>query len=63
MKLSAEENAMLAGEFGLVPQIVIQHQIKVGSFVGAHDFVPVSQAHVMADRPRGWAPTDWGLFP
>ena len=25
------------------------HQIKVGDFFGARDFVPVTQAHIMAD--------------
>ncbi len=27
----------------------MQHQIKVGEFFGAEDFVPVTQAHIMAD--------------
>ncbi|MDQ6629188.1 MAG: aconitase X catalytic domain-containing protein [Pseudomonadota bacterium] len=49
MKLNDDEKAMLAGELGRVPQIAIEHQIKVGDFFGAADFVPVSQAHVMAD--------------
>ena len=40
---------MLAGEMGPVRQLALQHQIKVGSFFGAADFVPVTQAHVMAD--------------
>lgn len=60
MKLNAEENAMLAGELGPVPQIAIQHQIKVGTFFGARDFVPVSQAHVMADTESlGEAGVQW----
>lgn len=49
MKLNDEEQAMLAGEMGRVPQIAIEHQIKVGDFFNAFDFVPVTQAHVMAD--------------
>ena len=49
MKLNEEEKAMLAGEFGPVRQIAIEHQIKVGEFFGAADLVPVSQAHIMAD--------------
>jgi len=49
MKLNSEEKAMLAGELGPVPREAIQHQIKVGDFFGARDFVPVSQAHIMAD--------------
>ena len=49
MKLNDEEQAMLAGDMGRVPQIAIEHQIKVGDFFGAPDFVPVTQAHIMAD--------------
>lgn len=40
---------MFAGEMGPVRQIALRHQIKVGDFFGAPDFVPVSQAHIMAD--------------
>lgn len=40
---------MLAGEMGPVRQIALRHQIAVGEFFGAEDFVPVTQAHVMAD--------------
>ncbi len=40
---------MLAGELGRAPQRAIQHQIKVGDFFGAADFVPVTQVHIMAD--------------
>ncbi len=49
MKLTSEEKAMLAGEMGRVPKLAIEHQLKVGDFFGAKDFVPVTQAHVMAD--------------
>ena len=49
MNLNQEEKAMLAGEFGPVRKTAIEHQIKVGDFFGAEDFVPVSQAHIMAD--------------
>lgn len=49
MKLNDEENAMLAGEAGKVAKLAIEHQIKVGRFFGATDFVPVTQAHIMAD--------------
>lgn len=49
MILNEEEKAMLAGEAGIVAKTAIEHQIKVGDFFGAHDFVPVSQAHIMAD--------------
>ena len=40
---------MLAGEFGAVRGWAISHQIAVGEFFDAADFVPVSQTHVMAD--------------
>jgi predicted aconitase len=49
MQLTAEERAMLAGEFGEVRRWAISHQIAVGEFFDAADFVPVSQAHMMAD--------------
>ena len=40
---------MLAGASGEVRRWAISHQIAVGEFFDAADFVPVSQAHVMAD--------------
>jgi predicted aconitase len=43
------ERAMLAGELGAAAQAAIAHQVKVGDFFGAADFVPVTQAHIMAD--------------
>lgn len=49
MRLSDHEQAMLAGEMGPVRQIALRHQIKVGDFFDAPDFVPVTQAHIMAD--------------
>jgi len=49
MKLNDEERDILAGKAGRVPQQALQHQIKVGDFFGAEDFVPVTQAHIMAD--------------
>jgi predicted aconitase len=49
VKLGEYERAMLAGEAGPVRQVALRHQLKVGEFFGAPDFVPVSQAHVMAD--------------
>ena len=60
MKLNEEEKAMLAGEFGLVRQIAITHQIKVGEFFAAEDLVPVSQAHIMADTESlGESGVEW----
>src|ERR1700752_3990002 len=49
MKLNDEESDILAGRMGSVAQLALQHQIKVGEFFGAADFVPVTQAHLMAD--------------
>jgi predicted aconitase len=49
MKLDDEEQDILAGKLGPVPQQALRHQIAVGEFFGARDFVPVTQAHVMAD--------------
>ena len=49
MRLTDEERAMLAGEQGPVRQWAVRHQIAVGEFFDAPDFVPVGQAHVMAD--------------
>ena len=40
---------MRAGEAGPAAQWAIEHQIKVGQYFGAEDFVPVTQAHIMAD--------------
>ena len=40
---------MLAGEFGAPRRWAIAHQIAVGEFFDAADFVAVSQAHIMAD--------------
>src|SRR5581483_10151494 len=49
MRLNDEEQDILAGKQGPLPQQALQHQIKVGTFFGAEDFVPVTQAHIMAD--------------
>lgn len=60
MKLNTEEQAMLAGELGPVRKMAIEHQIKVGNFFGAKDFVEVSQAHVMADTESlGESGVEW----
>jgi predicted aconitase len=60
MRLNDEERAMLAGELGPVPQLAIRHQIAVGDFFGAEDFVPVTQAHIMADTESlGEAGVKW----
>jgi len=49
MRLSEEEREILAGKLGPVPRLALEHQVKVGDFFGAEDFVAVAQAHVMAD--------------
>lgn len=49
MRLSDDEQAMLAGEHGAVRQWAIRHQVAVGEFFDAPDFVAVGQAHIMAD--------------
>jgi hypothetical protein len=49
MRLTEEEQDLRAGKQGPVPKLAIEHQIAVGEFFGAQDFVPVAQAHVMAD--------------
>src|SRR5499433_658762 len=60
MKLSDEEEALRTGESGPAARWAIEHQIKVGEYLGAHDFVAVSQAHVMADTESlGPAGVEW----
>jgi predicted aconitase len=49
MQLTEEEQAMLAGEAGPIPRLCLEHQVAVGDFFGARDFVAVTQAHIMAD--------------
>jgi predicted aconitase len=49
MQLGDEEQAMLAGALGEPRRWAISHQITVGEFFDAADFVPVTQAHIMAD--------------
>ncbi len=60
VKLTDQEQAMRAGEFGPLRQWAIEHQIKVGTYLGAADFVPVAQAHIMADTESlGRAGVEW----
>src|SRR6516225_8676004 len=60
MRLNEEENAMLAGTQGPARQWAIEHQLRVGRYLGADDFVPVSQAHIMADTESlGIAGVEW----
>src|SRR5256714_4628212 len=60
MRLTEEEEAMRAGCYGPALQWAIDHQIRVGNYLGAEDFVPVSQAHIMADTESlGVAGVEW----
>src|SRR3954447_7055013 len=60
MRLTDEERAMLAGEAGPARQWAIEHQMRVGRYLGAEDFVAVSQAHIMADTESlGVAGVEW----
>ena len=60
MKLTDEEEALRAGAFGRAAQWAIEHQIKVGRYLGARDFVAVREAHVMADTESlGLAGVEW----
>ena len=60
MRISQEEEAMRAGELGPAVQWAIDHQIRVGRYLGAKDFVPVNQAHIMADTESlGAAGVEW----
>ena len=47
--LDDETEAMRAGRFGPARQWAIEHQLRVGAYLGAEDLVPVVQTHVMAD--------------
>jgi predicted aconitase len=60
MRLTEDEQAMSRGEAGPARQWAIQHQVRVGRYLGADDFVPVSQAHIMADTESlGVAGVEW----
>jgi predicted aconitase len=60
MRLTDEEQAMAAGTAGRARQWAIEHQMCVGRYLGAVDFVPVSQAHIMADTESlGVAGVEW----
>jgi hypothetical protein len=58
--LNDEEQALRAGKLGPLRQWAIEHQIKVGYYLGAPDFVPVGQAHIMADTESlGVSGVEW----
>lgn len=58
MKLTDDEKAMLAGEFGEPKRLALEQQVQVGRFFDAEDLVEVSQAHIMADTE---SLGDWGV--
>jgi predicted aconitase len=49
MILSEEERAMVAGELGEAVRRSVESQIELGRFFGAERFVPITNAHVMAE--------------
>ena len=60
MRLDQEERAWLAGTGGKARQWAIEHQMRVGTYLGANDLVAVSQAHIMADTESlGPAGVEW----
>src|SRR5215831_4543329 len=51
---------MRGGAFGPAVQWAIDHQVRVGRYLGAENFVPVTQAHIMADTESlGPAGVEW----
>ena len=56
MKLTEQEQAMLAGEHGAARQFAMRQIVEVGRFFDAADTVPVSQVHIMAD-PEALGPS------
>jgi predicted aconitase len=61
MRLTDEEQGMLAGELGEPRRWALQHQIAVGEFFDAADLVPIAQAHIMADT-ESLGPTGVGFL-
>ena len=49
MKLTDDEQDMLAGKMGEAKRWALDHQVKVGEMFDAADLVPVSQSHMMVD--------------
>jgi predicted aconitase len=49
MRLCEVERAMLDGAMGEPRRLAMEQQVAVGRFFDAADFVPVTQAHLMAD--------------
>ena len=49
MRLTTEEEAMLAGRTGEAARRALEQQLQVGTFFGAQDFVPVGSVHLAGD--------------
>src|SRR5688500_4442217 len=49
MRLTAEEETILAGRAGEAARCALEQQIQVGAFFGAEDFVPVGSVHLAGD--------------
>jgi predicted aconitase len=49
MRLLDEAEAMLHGDQGAARRWAVEHQVRVGRYLGARDMVSVGQAHIMAD--------------
>lgn len=49
LKLTEDEQAMLAGDGGEPRRWAMEHMLRVGGMFDAQDLVPVSQAHMMVD--------------
>ncbi len=49
MRLTPEEEAMLAGVRGEAVRDALRYQLAVGEFFGAERFVPITNAHMMGD--------------
>ncbi|WP_428531579.1 aconitase X [Rhodopila sp.] len=49
MRLGDEAEAMRRGEMGAARRWAVEHQIRVGGYLGARDLIAVRQAHIVAD--------------
>jgi hypothetical protein len=49
VELTEDESAMVGGALGSARRRAIEHQLKLGRYFRARDFVPVARGHIMAD--------------
>jgi predicted aconitase len=49
VRLTVDEEAMLAGKHGEALRRALQFQVEVGAFFGADRFIPITSVHVMAE--------------